>query len=82
MTEINPFTSQIDFYVNTPNSEETEADLIDIVGRPVRNLKCNLLIGINHLVFNNTVSLPAGAYTLRIKTRGRILTRSLIKLKN
>ena len=82
MTAINPFTSQIDFYVNTPNSEETEADLIDIVGRPVRNLKCSLLIGINHLVFNNTESLPAGAYTLRIKTRDRILTRGLIKLKN
>ncbi|MES1218139.1 MAG: hypothetical protein ABUT20_21720, partial [Bacteroidota bacterium] len=79
---INPFTSQLDFYVNAPKSIATEADLLDNFGRPVRNIKCNLIAGSNHLVFNNTQSLPPGAYTLRIQTYDRILTRGVIKLKN
>ncbi|MCW3116621.1 MAG: C-terminal target protein [Chitinophagaceae bacterium] len=82
MTVINPFTSQLDFYVNAAHGIATEADLFDGFGRRVKNIKCNLLTGSNHLVFNNTQSLPAGAYTLRIKTNDRILSRPVIKLKN
>lgn len=82
MTVINPFSSQLDFYVNAPVGIATEADLLDGFGRPVRNIKCTLLAGTNHLVFNNTQLLPPGAYTLRIRTNDRLITRGVIKLKN
>ena len=80
---INPFTSQLDFYVNAPQAiPVAEADLLDMFGRPVKHLKGNLISGTNHLQFTNTDVLPVGAYTLRIRAGNTILTKSVVKLKN
>jgi len=80
---INPFTSQLDFYVNAPQAiPVAEVDLLDMFGRPVKHLKGNLISGTNHLQFTNTDVLPVGAYTLRIRAGNTILTKSVVKLKN
>ncbi|MEJ0103462.1 MAG: hypothetical protein WDO19_13300 [Bacteroidota bacterium] len=83
VSAINPFSNQLDFYVNAPQPiPAAEADLLDMFGRPMRHLKSSFVSGTNHVVFNNTEGLPAGAYTLRVKAGNRILTKAVIKLKN
>ena len=80
---INPFSSQLDFYINAPQAiPVVEADLLDMFGRSVKHLKNNLTIGTNHLQFTNTDALPAGAYTLRVRAGNSILTKAVVKLKN
>ncbi|MGC4037507.1 MAG: hypothetical protein QM764_16215 [Chitinophagaceae bacterium] len=80
---INPFSSQLDFYVNAPQGVPvTEADLLDMFGRSMRHIKTNLISGTNHLVFNNTEGLPMGAYTIRVKAGNRVLTKAVIKVTN
>ena len=80
---INPFTTQLDFYINTPQAiPVAEADLLDMFGRPVKHIKSNLISGSNHLQFTNTDALPAGAYTLRVRAGNAILTKAVVKLKN
>ena len=83
ISAINPFANQLDFYVNAPQAVPvTEADLLDMFGRSVKHMKSNLMAGTNHLVFSNTEALPPGAYTLRIKAGNRILSKSVVKVKN
>lgn len=80
---INPFSSQLDFYINAPQAiPVAEADLLDMFGRSVKHLKNNLTTGTNHLQFTNTDALPPGAYTLRINAGNSILTKTVIKVKN
>ncbi|MES1225933.1 MAG: hypothetical protein ABUT20_61210, partial [Bacteroidota bacterium] len=83
ISAINPFSNQLDFYVNAPQAVAvTEADLLDMFGRSVKHIKSSLVSGTNHLVFNNTDVLPPGAYTLRIKAGNSVLTKSVLKVKN
>ncbi|MBS1576097.1 MAG: hypothetical protein JST09_12415 [Bacteroidetes bacterium] len=83
ISAINPFVNQLDFYINAPEAiPVTEADLLDMFGRSIKHTKSSLVSGTNHLVFSNTSSLPPGAYTLRIKAGNKILSKSVIKLKN
>jgi hypothetical protein len=80
---INPFSTQLDFYVNAPQAiSVAEAELLDMFGRPVKHLKNNLISGNNHLQFTNTDALPAGTYTLRVRAGNIIMTKSVVKLRN
>jgi len=83
VSAINPFVNQLDFYVNAPQAlPVTEADLLDMFGRSIKHIKSSLVAGTNHLVFNNTETLPPGVYTLRIKAGNSVLSKSVVKVKN
>jgi uncharacterized repeat protein (TIGR01451 family) len=83
VSAINPFVNQLDFYVNSPLAVPVaEADLLDMFGRSIKHMKSSLVSGTNHLVFSNTEALPPGAYTLRLKAGNRILSKSVVKVKN
>lgn len=77
---VNPFNSQLDFYLNAPLNSNGEADLLDAFGRPVKKVKFTLAAGNNHITINGTQGLPAGAYTLRIKTDNKAISKPVIKL--
>jgi len=51
-------------------------------GRSIKHIKSSLVAGTNHLVFNNTETLPPGVYTLRIKAGNSVLSKSVVKVKN
>ena len=77
---VNPFNSQLDFYLNAPLNSNGEADLLDAFGRPVKKVKFTLAAGNNHITINGTQGLPSGAYTLRIKTENKAISKPVIKL--
>jgi hypothetical protein len=54
-------------------------ELIDVMGNAVRKKAFEIIPGINQLVIDNTASLPAGIYFLRIKAGDKTIQKRVLK---
>lgn len=79
---INPFTSELNFDVNTNLNGYVSVELLDQFGQKQVAQKYTLQKGINALTLYNAGKLSAGIYILRVERNGTILTHKVIKVKN
>lgn len=76
---INPFNTTLDFEIASAYNGEAEAELIDATGKIVRKRGFVLLAGTNSVVLNETGSLSAGIYFLRVKHAGTTILKRVMK---
>jgi len=75
----NPFSSVLSFDIYTGTNRAATIQLTDGTGKPVKNISCNLVKGMNALKIEDTSLLPAGIYILSIYSNREMITRKLIK---
>lgn len=76
---INPFNTTLDFEIASAYNGEAEAELIDATGKIVRKRGFVLMAGTNSVVLNETGSLSAGIYFLRVKHAGTTILKRVMK---
>lgn len=76
---LNPFNSEIQYSIETPNSYSIKTELVDSYGKIVRSSNGQVYAGNNPLSIVNTGSLPAGMYILRVYINNTMLTRKILK---
>ncbi len=77
----NPFKSNISFELETPVDGGGQISLIDGYGRPVKQIKMNLIKGTNLVHLNDLGSFASGVYTLRIQQQEKVINKMMIKAK-
>lgn len=78
-TVINPFTNQLIADINVQQSQQIILHLIDNFGKIVRKEKYTVSAGTTKLILDNTGVLPAGIYTLQLKTLTNCINKRVIK---
>ena len=76
---INPFSSQLQCEISFGQNGKGEMELIDALGNFVRKKDFEIISGINQLIIDNTASLPAGIYFLRITTGDKTIQKRVLK---
>lgn len=76
---INPFSSQINFDIITPEKGKADIRLIDLYGRTVKQATVNLVQGQNDVFLRNLSQLSSGVYALRIQIGEKIINKQVLK---
>lgn len=76
---VNPFNQVLEFSLNSPEDAKIEADLVDMFGKVVKHKTFIIHSGVSMLNFNDTQSLPAGTYVLRIQNNNEVFTQKVMK---
>jgi hypothetical protein len=76
---INPFSTQLQFEVSIGQNGKGNIELIDVLGNVVRKKAFEIIPGINQIVIDNTSSLPAGIYFLRITAGDKTIQKRVLK---
>lgn len=76
---INPFNTVLEFEVSAEHSGKAEVELIDATGKMVRRKTVDISIGTNSLVLDDTGTLGAGVYFLRVHSAGKVIQKRVIK---
>ncbi|MEO5984368.1 MAG: T9SS type A sorting domain-containing protein, partial [Ferruginibacter sp.] len=76
----NPARDYFNVYIISPLDEEATITFTDMAGRVLFKKEVLIIMGDNKISLNNISVFPTGAYILRIKTNGNIITRKIIKM--
>ncbi len=76
---INPFHHALSFEVASDATAIADVDMIDGAGEIIRKLKFTLQVGQNSFSINDTDNLPAGIYTLRVRTASHSIHKRVVK---
>lgn len=76
---VNPFRQYLQFEVAATSDQEAMIELLDMNGVRVRQMKKRLYTGVNSIRIENTESLPAGAYMLRLQYNDKMLRQKALK---
>ncbi len=77
----NPFTARTAFSFTLPNAARVRVGLFDIGGREVARLVDDQRGAGNYPLTLDGSQLPAGVYLLRLEAAGRLLTRTLVRVR-
>jgi trimeric autotransporter adhesin len=77
---VNPFTSQLNFDINSTIKGEAAIQLLDQTGRMILKQQSLVYKGVNAIAIPNTQKLSGGIYILRVENNGVIYTRKVVKL--
>ncbi|MBO9565576.1 MAG: T9SS type A sorting domain-containing protein [Niastella sp.] len=77
----NPFTSQIEFNVVSPEKGIAYITITDSYGRIVKQSRENMTSGLNNVKLSGLEILSQGAYTLRVQMKDKIINKQVIKMK-
>src|SRR5258706_8088442 len=76
---INPFISALFFDITSVKDGVVKAELVDQFGRPVKRQTFEIRAGVTQLSFENTGTLSAGIYILRVEMEGNAIYRRVMK---
>lgn len=76
----NPNNGIFTVKINAIKPEEVEMQLIDKVGKTITTRKQRMLEGDNKVMFDETESLPAGVYFLKIREGNNMHIKKIVKL--
>jgi trimeric autotransporter adhesin len=76
---INPFSNQLLFDISSDHNGKAELELIDATGKIVRKKSIDISTGTNSLVLDETASLGAGIYFLRVYAGGQVIQKRVLK---
>jgi hypothetical protein len=76
---INPFNQSLFFDLSSVKAGKGMAELIDQFGNPVRKKSLDIREGVTQFTFDNTSSLAAGIYILKVQMGEIILYRKVLK---
>ncbi len=77
---VNPFTSQLNFDINSTIKGEAAILLLDQTGRMILRQQSLVYKGVNAITIPNTQKLSGGIYILRVENNGVIYTRKVLKM--
>lgn len=76
---VNPFSNELYFEVSAVQDGIIKAELIDQLGTPIRKKSFEVKSGVTQLNFDNTGSLSAGIYILRVEMGGVVISKRVVK---
>src|SRR5436190_8040570 len=76
---VNPFSSELQYEIVTPQTGIATTELIDQYGITVRRQTQRIDGGVNALRITSTEKLPAGIYTLKVSMNGSFVVRRVVK---
>lgn len=76
---VNPFISTLYFDVNVAKPGKVSAELVNQFGKTIRARTMDAKEGNNQFFFDNTGSLAAGIYVLKIEMNGMFIYRKVMK---
>lgn len=79
---INPFNNELIFDIASDHNSRAETELVDQLGRIVKQKSYEISTGVNHLELDDTRSLAAGIYVLRIRCGDQLLQRKVMKVNH
>lgn len=79
MSVVNPFRNELQFDVSSNKVGKARAILVDQLGNTIKSGSFELREGVNQLSFENTNSLPAGMYILRMEFAGMVIYKQVLK---
>jgi hypothetical protein len=79
LSVINPFQNELVFDVSSRQDAVARAELVDQWGKVIRRKTFDIREGVNPLVFDNTGSLPAGVYVLRMEFGGIVINKKVVR---
>jgi predicted RNA-binding protein with TRAM domain len=79
---VNPFSSELEYEIITPQTGIAITELIDQYGATVRKQTQKIDAGVNALMIASTDNLPAGVYTLKVSMNGSFVVRRVLKGTN
>ncbi|HEV7621740.1 MAG TPA: T9SS type A sorting domain-containing protein [Flavisolibacter sp.] len=75
----NPFSDKLVADVNVNDAQVINLQLIDNSGRIIRRQQYTLASGSNSIVMEQTNSLPAGIYTLQLRSQNNVINKRVMK---
>jgi len=76
---INPFSAQLDFGITVSDNSRIDVTLLNMSGKPVRQVSFNVYEGVNTLTVVNTEVLSTGMYILQIRNKDQIINKKVMK---
>jgi trimeric autotransporter adhesin len=76
---VNPFKNELIFEIISNRPSHITAELMDLLGKPVKKVSYNIYPGTNSLSIPNTNILAPGIYTLRIVNKDMIINKQVMK---
>ena len=76
---INPFSAKLDFGITVSDNSRIDVTLLNMSGKPVRQVSFNVYEGANTLTVVNTEHLSAGMYILQIRNKDQIINKKVMK---
>jgi hypothetical protein len=76
---VNPFNNSLDFDITSSKTGMPKAELINQLGNIVKRKSLDIREGSTHFNFENTASLAAGVYILKIQMGEAIILRKVVK---
>lgn len=76
---VNPFKSQLSFYLTVPANDMATFTLFDMYGRIIMQQKQSVMQGINSVQINNLSSLPTAIYSLKVQYRDKMIVKQVVK---
>ena len=76
---VNPFNTDVQFNIRTPQDGIVNIALLDVLGKQVRQKTYTIYSGVNAMVLPSTGDLPSGVYILQVSRDGIVVSRKLFK---
>lgn len=76
---INPFKNTLMFDISSGKGGTAKAELINQFGNPVKKMSLDIHEGITHFSFENTNTLAAGMYVLKVQMGETIIYQKVVK---
>jgi hypothetical protein len=76
---VNPFNNELVFDISSTRNGVARAELADQFGKSVKRASFDVREGVNQLLLDNTGSLPAGIYILKLELDGIVIYKKVMK---
>jgi hypothetical protein len=76
---IDPFRNTLMFDISSGKGGTAKAELINQFGNPVKKMSLDIHEGITHFSFENTNTLAAGMYVLKVQMGETIIYQKVVK---
>lgn len=77
----NPFNGSTKIIINSPESEHTNIDLYDILGRKIKNIVSNVRLQGTHAFMLTQDNLATGIYFVVVQNKKDIISHKIVHLK-
>lgn len=76
----NPFSDRISFDLESPGNNTAVITLIDGYGRIIKQIKENIIPGINNINIDRLGRLSNGTYSLRVQVGEKVINKKVVKI--